>query len=261
MGDFGSKHLTGLLWLFTLIIGFLSFTLIFRKKKRLGEKFDLNVIRSAAVFIWTLEVIKTIYIFRSPDYGDIGDYTAYMFPFHICSMGLYAFWILGFHPGKFADFIKPFSFAVLLIVTSIVLTIPDSSGILGDYHVIDWSFTLKNTLPFQSFLYHGTLVFVPLYMVLSGYYKPRIKDVWKAAVTLICVAIVAVILNKLFMLTDFMTLESGWGTPSAYLIADHYALYFLILACVTIGGTAIVLGIAELIQNLYSKKHHSEHEA
>lgn len=254
MGNFGSKHLTGLLWVFTLIIIFLCFTLILRKKKHLGEKFDLRVFQSAALFIWILEIIKTIYIFRSPDYGDVGEYTAYMLPFHICSMGLYAFWILGFHPGKFADFIKPFSFAVLLIVTSIVLTIPDSSGILGDYHVVDWSFTLKNTLPFQSFLYHGTLVFVPLYMVLSGYYKPRIKDVWKAAVVLLSVAVVAFILNKLLMVTDFMTLEFGWGNPFAYLIADHYALYFLILASVTIGGTAIVLGIAQLIQKLCAKK-------
>jgi hypothetical protein len=254
MGNFGSKHLTGLLWVFALIIGFLCFTLILRKQKHLGEKFDLMVIKGAASFIWILEIIKTIYIFRSTDYGEVGEYTAYMLPFHICSMGLYAFWILGFHPGKLADFIKPFSFAVLLIVTSIVLTIPDSSGILGDYNVIDWSFTLKNTLPFQSFLYHGTLVFVPMYMVLSGYYKPRIKDVWKAAVTLVVVAVFAYSMNKLLTVTDFMTLEFGWGNPFAYLITDQYGLYILLLASITIGGTAIVLGIAEAIQRLCARK-------
>lgn len=245
-GNFGYKHLTGLIWLFSLILFLLVLLLTIKKRMGKGGKFDRNVIRAAALFIWAWEAVKTIYIFDSLDYGPVGTYQSYMLPFHICSMALYAFWILGFHPGKFADFVKPFAFAVMLLVTSIVLTIPDSSGILGEEYVPDWSFTLKNILPFQSFLYHGTLVFVPLYMVLSGYYRPRIRDVGKAFVCLVAVAVFAFSLNKLLLgTTDFMTLQFGWGNPFAYLIPDRYPLYLLILSAVSLGGTAVLLGIAE----------------
>jgi len=255
MGDFGSKHLTGLLWVFSTITVLLVLLLTIRKKFSKGETFDRNVIRGAALFIWAWEAVKTVYIFNSTDYGSVGEYTSYMLPFHICSMGLYAFWILGFHPGKLANFIKPFSFAVMLLVTMIILIIPDSSGVLGDQDVIDWSFTLKNILPFQSFFYHGTLVFVPLYMVLSGYYRPKIQDTWKAAVTLIVVSAFAFGLNKLLLgTTDFMTLEHGWGNPFAYLIADQYGLYLVVLSGITFAGTAIALGIPHLIRVLSERR-------
>lgn len=252
MGDFGSKHLTGLLWLFILIAVLLIVSLTIRKKKGLGLKYDTLIIKTAALFIWTLEIIKTIYIFNSPDYGGVGVYTAYMLPFHICSMGLYAYVILGFKPGKLADFIKPFSFSTLLIVTSIILTIPDSSGILGNLE--NWSLVHDNILPFQSFLYHGTLVFVPLYMVISGYYKPRVQDIGKATVTLMVVALFAYILNKILVVTDFMTLQYGNGNPFQYMIQSSYLMYILTLASIVIAGTALILLISQALTGGFQKK-------
>jgi uncharacterized membrane protein YwaF len=254
MGNFGFKHLTGLLWVFSTIAIALTVLLSIRKKQNKGESFDRKVIAGAALFIWGWEIAKTIYIFNSTDYGPVGHYTAYMLPFHICSMGLYAFWILGFHPGKVADFIKPFSFAVMLLVTMIILIIPDSSGILGDEYVADWSWQIKNILPYQSFSYHGTLVFVPLYMVLSGYYRPKISDLWKSELTLFAAAAIAFVLNKLLHVTDFMMLEFGWGNPFAYLIEDHYGLYLLLLAGITTAGSALLLGIAQYF-SLLADRH------
>jgi hypothetical protein len=245
MGNFGFKHLTGLLWLFVVIASLLIILLQIKKKKGYGRSYDIKVIAASAVFIWAWEVIKTIVIFNSPAYGGVGDYTAYMLPFHICSMGLYAYWIIGTRPGKLADFITPFGFSTMILVTSLILTIPDSSGILGG--VPNWSFVPDNILPFQSFFYHGTLVFVPLYMVLSGYYRPRVKDTWKATATLAFTAVVAVILNKLLKVTDFMTLEYGNGNPFQPILQRSYFLYILILGSIAIGGTALILFVAELL--------------
>lgn len=244
MGNFGSKHLLGLAWVLPLVAVLLVLTLIIRKKKGYGESYDRKVILAASAFIWIWEFVKTVYIFNSPDYGGVGLYTAYMLPFHICSMGLYAFPLVASRHKKLAAFVKPFAFSVQLLVTSIILVVPDFAGILGNLPT--WTFVHDNIMPFQSFSYHGTLVFVPLYMVLSGFYVPRLRDTWKAALVLLGTAAFAFAMNKLLGVTDFMTLEYGWGNPFNYLIPDKYWLYVLILAAVSIGGSAVTLGVASL---------------
>jgi len=247
MGNFGVKHLMGLGWLFTLIIVLLVVLLLIKKKHQYGEKYDRGVIAGAALFIWFWEAVKTIVIFNSPLFAGAGLYPAFMLPFHICSMGLYAYWILGFHKGRVAAFIKPFSFATLFLVTLLILIIPASSGIMGD--LPNWSFVEANILPFQSFLYHGTLVFVPMYMVLSGFYKPHIKDIGKATLTLLITAIFAFGLNKILKVTDFMTLEYGNGNPFQFLLQRNYFLYILVLASIAIAGTSLFLLLGQWLSN------------
>lgn len=247
MGNFGIKHLTGLVWLFTLIAVLLVVLLTIKRKHQYGEKFDQRVIAGAALFIWFWEAVKTIVIFNSPLFAGEGVYPAFMLPFHICSMGLYAYWILGFHKGNVVEFIKPFSFATLFLVTLLILTIPDSSGIMGN--LPNWSFVEDNILPFQSFLYHGTLVFVPLYMVLSGFYRPHIRDIGKATLTLLITAVFAFGLNKILKVTDFMTLEYGNGNPFQFLLQSNYFLYILVLASIAIAGTSIFLLLGQWLSH------------
>ena len=253
--DFGYKHLTGLAWLLSLV-AILLFVLIFiRKKLRFGEKFDKAVIRYTCYFMWAWEIVKTIRMINYPDFGPVGHYPLWMAPFHICSMGLYAYLIIGSKKqSKLQEWVKPFSFAVLLIVTSIILTIPASSGILGPTE--DWGFHFDNLLPYQSWLFHGSLLFISLYMVISGFYKPCFKDIYKAVTVLLVVALFAQSLN--FILegsgADFMTIRYGNGNPFAFLLKDKPALYYLLLWSVAIGGTAIVIsttiGIKALIKKL-----------
>ncbi|MCK7492296.1 MAG: hypothetical protein MZW92_12370 [Comamonadaceae bacterium] len=58
-------------------------------------------------------------------------------------------------------------------MTTILLIVPDFAGILGNLPT--WTLVHDNILPFQSFSYHGTLLFVPLYMVLSGLPTVRVS--------------------------------------------------------------------------------------
>lgn len=117
------------------------------------------------------------------DFGPVGYYPLWMTPFHICSMGLYAYLIVGSkRPSKLEEWVRSFAYAVLLIVSMIIIIIPASSGILGT--PTDWSLVFENLLPFQSWLYHGCLPFVSLYMVLSGFYRPKWSDIYKGATVL-----------------------------------------------------------------------------
>ena len=92
--DFGYKHLIGLAWLFTLIAALLVTLLVIRKKKNLGEAFDRAVVRYTCYFMWAWEIIKTIRMINYDDFGPVGHYPMWMAPFHICSMGLYAYLII-----------------------------------------------------------------------------------------------------------------------------------------------------------------------
>ena len=259
--DFGVKHLTGLAWLLPLIAVLLTVLLCIRKKYKLGENFDKAVVRYTCYFMWAWEVVKTIRLINFDDYGPIGYYPLWMAPFHICSMGLYAYLIIGSKKqSKLAEWVKPFGYAVMMVVTSIILTIPASSGILGIR--TDWEFVFDNLLPYQSWLYHGCLLFVPLYMVLSGFYRPVWSDIYKGAAVLLVVAVFAQTLN--FVLegsgADFMMLRYGNGNPLAFLLTDMPVLYYVLLAAVAIGGMALVFAVTIWITALAEKKKNKKLE-
>ena len=58
--DFGTKHLTGIAWLFSLIAIVLAVLLIVKKKYNKGEGYDRTVIRYTCYFMWAWEVIKLL---------------------------------------------------------------------------------------------------------------------------------------------------------------------------------------------------------
>lgn len=243
--DFGPKHLSGLAWLLPLIALLLVVLVYIKKKWNLKENYDRAVIRYTCYFMWAWEIVKTVRMINHADYGPVGHYPVWMAPFHICSMALYAYLIIGSkRHGKLADFITPFGYSVMMVVTSIILTIPASSGILGP--VEDWSFCFDNILPYQSWLYHGSILFVPLYMVISGFYRPKWSDIPKSVATLAVTAACAQTLNYVFdgSGADFMTLRYGNGNPFAFLLADTPILYYVLLTVASILGVTLVTGAA-----------------
>ena len=251
MENFGYKHLTGLAWLSALIVTALVVLLVIRRKLNKGDSYDRAVIRYTAYFMWAWEIVKTIRMVNAADYGPVGTYPLWMAPFHLCSMGLYAYLIIGSkRAGKFAEWLKPFSFAVMLLATSLILAIPASSGVLGN--VNNWSFAYDNILPYQSFLYHGCLVFVPLYMVCSGFYKPKWMDILKAVAVLAVCAAFSQSLNFIFegSNADFMMLRYGNGSPFVGMLTQSPILYYLTMAGIAIAGTALIISLTILIQKM-----------
>ena len=257
--DFGYKHLVGLGWLLSLIAVVLAVLLIVKKKYKLGADFDRAVIRYTCYFMWAWEIIKTVRMINYSDYGPVGYYPLWMAPFHICSMGLYAYLVVGAKkPGKLAEWVKPFAYAVLMIVTSIILIIPGSASLLGT--VENWSFCFDNILPYQTWLYHGSLLFVSLYMAFSGFYKPRWSDIYKGGAVLAFVAVCAQILNYTFEGSgaDYMTLRYGRGNPFVFLLeGDTPILYYAVLVSICMGGMsaviAVTIGIRALIEKIRGK--------
>ena len=255
--NFSPKHIFGLIWLFALIAIVIATLLIVKKKYNFGTKFDRAVIRYTCYFMWAWEIVKTIRLVNDATgvYGPVGHYPVWMAPFHICSMGLYAYLVVGSkHPTKLGEWVNPFAYAVLMIVSSIILVIPASSNILGS--VPDWSFTFENLLPYQSWLYHGCLIFVSFYMVLSGFYSPKWSDIYKATTVLAVLAAFSQTLNYVFdgSNADFMTLRYGNGNPFAFLLHGEAPIfYYLLLGAVAIGGLSVIIAVTIGIKALVSK--------
>ena len=252
--DFGYKHITGLLWLLPLIAILITVLVLIKKKYKLDEKFDRAVIRYAFYFILLWEIIKTIRIVNYDDYGCVGYYPLWMAPFHICSMSFYVYPIIGSkHPGKLSEWVTPFGYAVLMIVTSIILIIPGSANLLSV--TPNWSFCFDNILPYQTWLFHGTLLFVSFYMVFSGFYRPKWSDIYKAVTVLCVLAACAQSLN--FILdgsgADYMTLRYGNGNPFAFLLNDSPILFYVVLAAISISATALVISVTIGIRALVDK--------
>lgn len=257
--DFGHKHLSGLLWLGILIFILLTVLLLIKRKWKLGMGFDKGVIRYTCYFMWALEIIKTVRLINYADYGPVGHYPIWMAPFHICSMGLYAFLLVGSKKdSRIAKLVTPFAYSVMMVVTSIILTIPASSGILGPTE--DWKLCFDNILPYQSWLYHGSILFVPLYMALSGFYRPRWRDILKSVGTLFVLAAFSQGLNFLFdgSGADFMTLRYGNGNPFAFLLVDTPILYYLLLAVVSAAGVSVVIGVTILARLIIDRGRKSK---
>lgn len=253
--DFGYKHICGLVWLAVLIAVILVTALYIKKRFDLGKSFDRAFIRYTCYFMWALEIIKTVRMVNHDDFGAIGSYPLWMAPFHICSMGLYAYLIIGSkNPGRIARLVTPFGYSVMLVMTSIILTIPASSGIMGT--VENWSLCFENILPYQSWLYHGCLLLVPLYMVLSGFYSPGWSDIYRSIIVLFIVASFAQTLNFVFdgSGADFMTLRYGNGNPFAFLLAGSPALYYILLVALSMSGVSVVIATTIGIQTLIRKR-------
>ena len=95
-------------------------------------------------------------------------------------------------------------------------------------------------------------------MILSGFYRPRWIDIYKAAVVICVLATCAQALNYVFdgSNADFMTLRYGNGNPFAFLLKDTPALYYIVLTAVSIGGMSLIITITILIQTLIAKQKH-----
>jgi uncharacterized membrane protein YwaF len=210
---FGSKHLIGTSLMIILIAAFLILSLkVYKGKPR-------TIMIIATFTLIGLELFKYLFVLYERN-----ALPEHMMPLQLCSFSLYAMPIVTFAKEKTAKFVMPFAYAVGLVSGLIVLIFP--ANVLGSS--TNWFPVNGDLLPFQSFLYHATMVFFSLYIVLAKVYQPKLSDVKRAFFILLGVALVAFNVN-LLLETDFMLLRVGNGNPLNFLIDTSYSLYLISL--------------------------------
>ncbi len=218
---FGPKHLVGSLLVSLLIALILISTLMILKNKN-----HSRLLKITALFILALELTKYLYTITTE-----GSFPLNYIPMQLCSFSLYLMPLTAFSKGKVAEFFRPTTFAIGLMAGLIVLLYP-ATVLGGDYN---WFPLSDNVIQIISFLYHGTMVFFSLYLVLSKTYVPKLKDYPRAYASLLVFAMMAALTNTVFG-TDMMFLNTASGSPFQFVLLEYgrfvYMLVMLFLAMV-----------------------------
>lgn len=220
---FGSKHLIGL---FVVII-FVVLALFLVERYQVTFK---NVILVVTIGLLLFEAIKLIFTTI-----DNGSFPMYHLPFHLCSLPLYLYPILAF--SKRTDFVKfvlPAAYATVLFGGLIALLYP--ANILGSETT--WALTKSNVLPYISFVYHGLMIFGPVYLIRSGFYRIKMANIKEAFIVTFIFMVAAIIVNYTLE-KDFMLLREGNGSPFQFITEISPLLYTVVM--ILIGFLAVAI--------------------
>lgn len=208
---FNYKHLIGLI----LVSCFVAISLLIMLKIKDKKK----VLKFSSIILILLELLKYLYIYL----GD-GSISKIYIPLQFCSLFLYTFPIIAFGKGQLSEFLKPVSYAGGIIAVTIAFILP--TNIIGDPN-ISW-FDKENFLYTLSFIYHGWVLSISIYIRLSGFYKPVPKDLFKAIITIFVFTTIAILAN-IILDTDFMMMNRGAGNPFQFILINNgFMRYFFI---------------------------------
>ncbi|MDR1564955.1 MAG: YwaF family protein [Oscillospiraceae bacterium] len=206
---FCTKHIIGLIWVAVMVAALIIISKLASKK--FGVK---KVLQAASLVFLSLEAIKYIYLGKELD--------MYYFPLQFCSLMLYAYPVVAFGRGKVEKFVLPFAYACGLLAGAIALAIP--TNILGAPD-IGW-LAGENFLYTLSFVYHGFMVYFSLFLVISGYYRPKYKEILSSLIIAVFFAALACIMNASLNM-DYMMLNRGAGNPLVFILKTSRVLYYL----------------------------------
>lgn len=201
---FGFKHLSGLFVVLLLVV--LALYLVERFKPK-----TFYVLLAVTILFYVLEFIKQV---------ESGWPVSHL-PFHLCSFPLYLYPILTFVKNdKVKNYVLPAAYATVLFGGLIALLYP--SNILGDTE--SWALVEANKLPYVAFLYHGVMIFAPVYLIRSGNYEITMKKIVPAFVVTFIFMVSAMIVNGITG-KDFMLLNYGNGSPFQFIHKINPILY------------------------------------
>jgi hypothetical protein len=235
---FAPKHIMGLQFVVVwVIILFVVMSLLKIKEKQFALIFT--------IVFFVLEIVKISFMWYR------GGFPMNHLPFHLCSMPLYLFPVYYFSKAgsKLEDFARAGIYGVVFMSGLIALIIP--TNIIGD--VETWILVEDNFLPYISFIYHGTMIFVSLYILIKGFYKFKYSDVLKAFSCALVLMVFAVIANALLD-KDFMLLNRGSGSPFQFLIETSQLLYTFSMVFLGFFIIHLNFGVTKLIYIIIGKK-------
>jgi uncharacterized membrane protein YwaF len=179
---YGTFHL-----LFMLIGIALCFLLAY-KLRGISERGHKAVLFSAGMFLIVTEIYKQLfYYFYISNPEGVNQYDWWVFPFQLCSVPMYLCIIAVFlKPGPIQNGI--YGFMTTYNLLGGLISFIEPSGITHSY----WTLTL------HAYLWHMMLIFIGIYLIISGRCAKTKKDFLHAAATFVVLCAVAFCINLIF---------------------------------------------------------------
>jgi hypothetical protein len=199
-----------------------------------------TVIRLFMLIVTVLEIIKIAFNF-------VQGYTApnHWVPLYFCSFYLFALWLAGFGKGKAEKTGLCFLFGGSILSGLSFLFYPSTS--LPNY-------PLFHFLSLYSFFFHGSMVFLGLFITASGFYRPKLKDgLYYILFTGFLIGLASVV-NVIFK-ANLMFITTPYRIPvMSYVYDISVVLYRILLILVHLSFYYIVYGIYSLLYKSSRRK-------
>lgn len=195
MHEFLSELMTATAWEMTppkpygvfhlsfMILGFALSVFLACSLKNLGEKGNRRLLMGVGIFLAVCEVYKQLFHYY---HIEGGNYAWWIFPFQLCSVPMYLCILAPLVMGKLRQAMYDFMMTYNLLGGFMAFIEP--SGIIHSY----WTLTL------HAFIWHMSLVFVGVYLLVSGRGRRTMAGFRGATKTFLVLCAAAFCINLLF---------------------------------------------------------------
>jgi len=172
---FGGTHL---IWLFTGLVICVAAAYLLKNK---SDAFTQRLFAAISVYFVLAEAFKQLFCYYAVGYDE---YIFILLPFHLCSMPLYILPITLFlRNGRVKQSL--YNFLAGYCLTGGLMSVTVDGGLVSGYSIIT----------FHSFLWHFLLIFIALYLCVSGRVRFGVREFAKSAAVFAICAGVALIIN------------------------------------------------------------------
>ena len=173
---FGAFHITASLLATALAVT----AAVFFARRAVTEKGVLKILVSAGWVLVFLEVYKQLFLYFIVNERA---YDFWFFPFQLCSVPMYLCILLPFLKEKSRVTLMTFMIGYTFISAVATLIYPED--ILRPYI----------SLTAHGFIWHGILLFISLFVVLSGRTDSSLNSLLNAAVLFLILSVIAIVIN------------------------------------------------------------------
>lgn len=163
-------------------ITMISIVVVLKYTKNIKPDKVKEIIKKSTIILWILEIIKIIFNIKNYGFKEVNKYV----PLYFCSLILYAGIFSGFCKGRLKKVGDVFLSTGGIIAGMIFLISPLTS--LTTYPAIHF-------ISLHSFLLHGTMVYIGLLMLITGYVKIEKNDIIYYFSLIVIISAIAYIVN------------------------------------------------------------------
>lgn len=218
-GEYEATGLYSIGHLTLLLITIIGVTILTIKTKEKDHKQVKKTIQIITIFIWVLEIIKIIFNLAIGNKKSVNNYI----PLYFCSINLYAGILSGFCKGKLKHVGDVFIATGGLIAGIVFILCPNTSlSIYPAFHYIS----------IQSFIYHGTMIYLGILLNITGYVKIESRDILYYSCFVLVIELIALGFNLIFD-SNLMFVSKDYPSTPIHLLYKMTGVLFTPFVIIT----------------------------